>query len=152
MIFELMAGLWTHREFLFYNVMIDILAGIFLATALYPFLGKKLKENYNYALFVFFPSVFGAVFPDMMFILSSVLEKRSFEGLFYTLSHGGEVYTTFHFHLPIVLVIPSVFFVMMLVNKLVKKKFHAPKWALLLGSLLSLVATLMHVFLWTVGF
>src|SRR3989344_4989709 len=60
MIFELMAGLWTHREFLFYNVMIDILAGIFLATALYPFLGKKLKENYNYALFVFFPSFFSA--------------------------------------------------------------------------------------------
>ena len=152
MISELMAGLWMHREFLFYNVMIDILVGIFLATALYPFLGKKIKERYTYALFVFFPSVFGAVFPDVMFIFSSVLEKRSFDGLFYTLSHGGEVYTTFHFHLPIVLVIPCVFFVMMLVNRLVKGKFHAPKWALLLGCLLSLLAALMHVFLGTVGF
>ncbi len=150
---EIFSGLWTYREFIFYNVIIDMLAGIFLATALYPFLGKKLKERYNYALLVFFPSLFGAVFPDLMFILSSVVEKRSFEGIFYTLSHGGEVYSAFHFHLPIILVIPCVFFIIMIVNRLVKKKFASfPTGALSLACMLSLLAAFMHVFLGTVGF
>lgn len=153
MIAEIFSGLWIHREFIFFNVCFDVLAGIFLATALYPFLSKKLKERYNYTLLVFFPSLFGAVFPDTMFILSSVIEKRSLNGIFYTLSHGGEVYTAFHFHLPIILVIPCVFFIVMLVNRIVKKKFALfPKWGLLLACMLSLIAALMHVFLGTVGF
>lgn len=150
---EIVSGLWIHKEFIFYNVVIDFLAGIFLATALYPFLGKKGKERYNYIILVFFPSVFGAVFPDLMFILSSLIEKRSLNDLFYTLSHGGEVYSAFHFHLPIILVIPCTFFVIMLVNRIVKKRFSGfPKWSLLLGCILALLAALMHVFLGTVGF
>lgn len=52
---EVIKGLIKHKEFIFFNDVIHIIAGISFATALFPFLSKKLKNKFEYFTVVFFP-------------------------------------------------------------------------------------------------
>jgi len=153
MIREIIEGLKVHNEFIFFNTYIHLFVGVFIALAVYPFLSNKLKNRYNYSLLIFFPAVFGSVFPDLMFIISTIIKERSIYGLFDILSHGGDVYTTFHFGFPLILVVPCTFFIVMVVNRVFKKSFdNFPKWGLIWLSVISLFCALFHIYLDMVGF
>ena len=153
MIREIIQGLKVHNEFIFFNTYIHFFVGVFIALAVYPFLSKKLKLRYNYIFLIFFPAVFGSIFPDLMFIVSTLVKQRSLYGLFDLLSTGGDVYTTFHFGFPLVLVVPCTFFIVMVVNRIFKKSFdNFPKWGLFWLCLLSLFSALFHIYLDGVGF
>jgi hypothetical protein len=150
---EVIKGLIKHKEFIFFNDVIHIIAGISFATALFPFLSKKLKNKFEYFTVVFFPAVFGSMFPDLMFICSTLFEHRSIDGLFLELSNGGHVYSSFHFSFPIILVIPTTVFLMLIFTKAVRGKFdELPGWSILWMSLVALFCALLHIFMDTIGF
>lgn len=151
---ELVTILVTNNTFLFFNVYIHVLAGLLLAGSVYPFLSESLKKPWNYFSVVFFPALFGSVFPDLMFILTTLIEKHSLEGIFDILTHGGEVHSVFHWHVTIVLVIPTTIFVVMLMNKKVQKSYfdHLPRYSFWIISSLCLAAALFHVYMDLVGF
>src|SRR3989338_2217775 len=111
---DLVALLVEHNTFIFFNTYIHLLAGLLLSVSVYPFLSSLLKERWNYFSVVFFPALFGSVFPDLMFILSTLIERRSLDGIFEILTHGGDVHSAFHWHVTIVLVIPTTIFLVML--------------------------------------
>ena len=153
MISEIITGLSAHKEFIFFNTFSHIIVGIVIATAIFPFLSEKLKNRYNYFIVVFFPAVFGSVFPDLMFIVSTLVKHRSLTGLFDALSHGGEVYSAFHFGFPLVLVVPTTVFILILINKVFKKIFDRfPKWCIALVTVISLFCAFFHIFMDGVGF
>lgn len=151
---QLVSILVTNNTFLFFNVYIHILAGLLIAASISPFLSKELKERWSYFSVVFFPALFGSVFPDLMFILSSLIEHHSLDGLFDILTHGGEVHSTFHWHITILLVIPTTIFLVMLMNKKKKGSYfdHLPKWSFWIISAVALGAALFHVYMDLVGF
>ncbi len=151
---QLVSILVTNNTFLFFNVYIHILAALLLSASVYPFLSPLLKERWNYFSVVFFPLLFASVFPDLMFIISTLVERRSLDGVFDILTHGGEVHSVFHFHLPIILVAPTTMMLVMLMNKKVKGSYfdHLPKWSFILICALSIFAALFHVYLDLVGF
>ena len=151
---DLVALLIEHNTFIFFNTYIHILAGLLLAISIYPFISPLLKEKWNYFCIVLFPAFFGSVFPDLMFILTTLIEKRSLNGLFEALTHGGDVHSAFHWHATISLVIPTTIFLVMLMNKR-KKGFyidHLPKASFWIMSAISLFAALFHVYMDLVGF
>jgi hypothetical protein len=153
MISEIIAGLMNHGDFIFFNTISHLIAGIVIATAIFPFLSEKLKNRYNYFIVVFFPAVFSSVFPDLMFISSTIVKHRSLTGLFDALSHGGDVYSAFHFGLPLILVVPTVVFILILINKVFKKSFDRfPKWCIALVTLISLFCAGFHIIMDGVGF
>ncbi len=150
---EIIIGFWKHKEFIFFNSLIHIFVGVFVASSIFPFLNNKYRARYNYILSVFFPAIFGSVFPDMMFIISTLIKNRSLNGLFYLLSHGGEVYSSFHFAFPIILVVPCTVFFVMIFNKIFRKKFDEFGWGgLILMSLIALSCALFHIFMDLIGF
>lgn len=150
---EIIGGFKNHKEFIFFNYLVHIFAGAFVATIIFPFLDNRHRAKYNYFMNVFFPAMFGSLFPDMMFITSTLIKNRSLEGLFYLLSHGGEVYSVFHFAFPIILVIPCTVFCVMVMNKIFKKKFDEFGWkGLILMSLIALLSALLHILMDSVGF
>lgn len=149
MIKEIIEGLKVHNDFAFFNTYIHLFVGVFIASALYPFLSKK-KE---YIPLVFFPAVFGSIFPDLIFIVSTLFKERSLTGLFYLLSNGGDAYSVFHFGFPLILVIPCTVFIVMIANKVMRRKFDDfPKWGLTWMCLVSFFSALFHVYLDCVGF
>ena|SRR3989344_5454154 len=154
MISEIFSGLVQHNRFIFFNTYIHAFAGVFIATALYTFLSKVFKERWHYFTVIFFPAVFGSVFPDLIFILSTYIEQRSLDGMFFLLTHGGDVHSTFHFHFPLVLVAPTTLFFVLVMNRIVKKSYfdHLPKWAFALICVLSLAAAFFHIYMDLVGF
>ena len=150
---EIITGLSTHNEFIFFNTYIHFIVGILIATAIYPFLSRKLKTPLNYAWFVFFPALFGSIFPDLMFIISTLVEHRSIYGLYEALSHGGEIYSAFHFGFPLILVVPSMFFIVFIVHRLFRKRMCFISWKILFMMMsLSLLSALLHIYLDGVGF
>ena len=150
---EIIQGFRNHNEFIFFNYLIHVFAGAFIATIIFPFLNNKSRAGYNYTIMVFFPAMFGSLFPDMMFIISTLIQNRSLVGLFYLLSHGGDVYSTFHFAFPVILVIPCVVFCVMVINKIFKRKFDEFGWkGLMLMSLVGLFSALLHILMDSVGF
>ena len=151
---DLVAGLIQHNTFIFFNTYIHIFAGLLLAITIYPFLSKQLKERWNYFLVVFFPAVFGSLFPDLAFIVSSAIEQRSLDGMFEILTHGGAVHSAFHWHSTLVLVVPTTVFVVMLFNRWKDGQFfdHLPKYSFWIISALSLLAALFHIYMDLVGF
>ena len=150
---QLVTGFIEHKEFIFFNTLIHIFVGIFIATALYPFLSKKFKERYTYFMVVFLPSVFGSFFPDLIFIVSVLANQRSITALFDALSQGGSVYEAFQYNLPFLLVIPSTVTLILVLNRIFRKKFDdLPKWSFLLICLLSLLGACVHLFMDSIGF
>jgi len=151
---DILQGLVEHNTFIFFNTYIHIIVGIVLATALYPFLSKKGRERWTYFTIVFFPLIFGSIFPDLMFILSSLVESRSLNSLFFVLTSGGAVHSTFHFHFPLVLVAPVTLCLVMLMNKWITKKYfdHMPRWSFILVCGLAIGGAVMHVYMDTLGF
>ena len=150
---QLVTGFIEHKEFIFFNTLIHIFVGIFIATAIYPFLSKKFKESYNYFMAVFLPSVFGSFFPDFIFIVSVLAKQRSLTDLFDALSHGGTVYTAFQYNLPFLLVIPSTVTLILLLNRVFRKKFDdLPRWSFVLICLFSLIGACAHLFMDSIGF
>ena len=89
-----------------------------------------------------------------MFILSTLIERRSLDGIFDILTSGGEVHSVFHWHVTIVLVIPTTIFLVMLMNKSLRKSYfdHLPKGSFWIISVISLAAALFHVYMDLVGF
>jgi hypothetical protein len=153
MIQEIITGFFAHKEFIFFNYLIHIFVGALVATAIFPFLNNKYRARYNYFLSVFFPAMFGSLFPDMMFIISTLIKNRSLVGLFYLLSHGGDVYSVFHFAFPVILVIPCVVFFVLILNKIFKKKFDEFGWkGLILMCMIALGSALLHILMDLVGF
>ena len=153
MLRTLITGFIEHKEFIFFNFMIHFLVGVLLATAIYPFLKEEVKERYNYFMLIFFPAVFGSIFPDIIFLVSTLAEHRTLYGLFELLSSGGTVYSTFHSHVPLLLVIPTTVFLVLIINKIFGKWLdQLPSWNLLFISLISGFAAGLHLFLDSVGF
>ncbi|MBS3170569.1 hypothetical protein J4223_02215 [Candidatus Woesearchaeota archaeon] len=150
---ELIQGFLEHKEFIFFNHLVHVFAGAFIATVIFPFLNNRYRSRYNYVLTVFFPAMFGSLFPDMMFIISTLIKNRSLTGLFDALSGGGDVYSTFHFAFPVILVIPCVVFFVLIINKIFKRKFDEFGWkGLILMSLIGLFSALLHILMDSVGF
>ncbi len=150
---EIFIGLVQHREFIFFNTGVHVLFALLLASSIFPFLSNKLRARYNYFFVVFFPALFGSLFPDLMFIISTWVKERSLNGLFYLLSHGGDIYNSFHFAFPIILVVPTTVFLVFVFNKILRHKFDDfPKWSFLLICVISLFCALFHVFMDSVGF
>jgi len=107
----------------------------------------------NYTVLVFFPALFGSIFPDLMFIISTIIEKRSLYGLFDTLSHGGDIYSAFHFGFPLILVVPSMFFIVFIVHRIFRKRMCFISWRILFMMIsLTLLSALFHIYLDGVGF
>lgn len=149
----LILGFQQHKVFIFWNFLSHFFAGVLIATAVFPFLPKTFQKRKHYFLTVFFPSVFGSLFPDLMFITSTVLKLRTLNGLFFALSGGGDIYSVFHFGFPIVLVVPTTVFFVFVMNRLILKKFDSlPKWSFALISALALFGAIFHIFMDSVGF
>lgn len=150
---QVITGLNAHKEFIFFNTGIHFIVGVLIATSLYPFLSKKLKEPMNYAWFVFFPALFGSIFPDLIFIISTFVQHRTLNGLFESLSHGGEIYSAFHFGFPLLLVVPSMFFIVFIAHRLLRKRMCFINWKIFTFMILiSLLSALFHIYLDGVGF
>ena len=150
---EIIQGLIQHREFIFFNFGIHVFFAALLSISIFPFLSNKLKASYNYFWVVFFPAMFGSLFPDLMFIISTMIKQRSIDGSFFLLSHGGEIYNAFHFAFPIVLVIPCTVFIVLIMNKIFRHKFDDfPKWSFLLMCIISLFCAFAHILFDSIGF
>ncbi|MBI5872455.1 hypothetical protein HZB88_05250 [archaeon] len=147
-------GLLYHKQFIFNNLIVHILAGLFIPSIVYPFLSKEYKKIWNYFLLVFFPALFGSIFPDLIFALSTWIKERSLDNLFYLLTHGGDVYTSFHFGFPLILVVPTTLFFVLVLNRAFNRQYfdNLPKYKLLSIALISLISALMHIGLDLVGF
>ncbi len=159
---------WISANFKFIavNGLSHLFMGIFLSTALYPFL-KEFKERFNYFLFVFFPLVFGSLFPDLLFAISTLIRSGSLKSWGYLLKHGGEIHSVFHRDIALVLVIPSTVFLVIVLVYLVNfirylvswgKKYdkikldNLPRKWLLICSGLSLLGAVVHLLMDVVGF
>lgn len=151
---QIINGLLNHKQFIFNNFIIHIIAGLLIPTIIYPFLSKKYKEEWNYLTLIFFPALFGSIFPDLIFLLSTWIRNRSLYNLFYLLTHGGDVYNAFHFEFPLILVIPTTVFFVMIINRIFKGQYfdNLPKYKLLYIAIISLASAFIHIGLDLVGF
>ena len=140
-------------RFIVSNWVSHIVAGVFIATALYPFLNKECRKRFNYAFFVFIPAVFGSVFPDTLFIISTLIQHRQLAGLRYLLEHGGSIHAVFHKTVALALVIPTTVFVVLVLVYLVnwvcsllgKEEFSFPSKWILLVSAISIFSSFLHI-------
>jgi len=161
--------------FIVFNWGSHLVAGAVIATIIFPFLSKQYKKRINYFLFVFFPALFGSDFPDLLFVISTFIKNRTLEGMRVLLESGGSIHSVFHKDIPLLLVIPTtVFFVLVIIyaingfkkikGKIIYKFFPLKKqpekisldnlpgkW-LILVSIIALLTATLHIIMDMVGF
>jgi hypothetical protein len=149
---QIIAGINTHNEFVFLNTGIHLIAGVIIATAIYPFLSKRLKKRYNYILLAFFPAVLGSIFPDLILTISTLIQHWEINGLFEALT-ASEMLSFYHFGLPLILIVPTVVLTILIINKIFQKTIKQfPAWTFRLVFITSILSTLFHIYLDGVGF
>tara|TARA_Y100000310_G_C20684197_1_gene817951 strand:+ start:879 stop:1340 length:462 start_codon:yes stop_codon:yes gene_type:complete len=149
---QIIAGINTHNEFVFFNTGIHLIAGVLIATAIYPFLSRKLQKKYNYILLAFFPAVLGSIFPDLILTVSTLIQHRAIYGLFEALT-AGEMLSFYHFGLPLILIVPTVVLTILIINRIFKKTVKQfPAWSFRLVFITSILSILLHIYLDGVGF
>ena len=165
---RIMEWLSTNFKFIAVNGLSHLLMGLLLSTALFPFLNKDYQKRLNYFLLVFFPALFGSVFPDLLFALSTLIRSKGLSSWGYLLQHGGAVHSVFHRDIALALVIPTtVFLVLVLVYLInfIKYLFGGwkegydkikldllPRFWLLSVSLISFIGAVLHLLMDMVGF
>lgn len=112
----------ANLQFIFANWVSHLFAGTFIATAIYPLLGDEYRKRANYFLFVFIPAVFGSVFPDLLFVVSTLIRHPQLAGLRYLLEHGGSIHAVFHETIALALVVPAAVFAALVL-------FYSVNWA-----------------------
>src|SRR3989344_7233004 len=111
-------------KFFTVNSLPHWIVGLLIPTILYPFLNKKYQKRKNYVLLILIPSLFGSLFPDIMHVTSLLLKYRTFEIFkdIKILEEGGIIYSVFHLHFPIILIIPCTVFLIIVIIKLLNLK------------------------------
>tara|TARA_Y100000310_G_C20358546_1_gene657839 strand:+ start:22 stop:534 length:513 start_codon:yes stop_codon:yes gene_type:complete len=162
---------WLGENFKFVavNGLSHLVAGFLIPTMIYPFLNKAYQKRINYFLLVFFPAVFGSIFPDLLFAISTFIKSQGLKSWSYLLKHGGEIHSVFHRDIALALVIPTTVFLIIVMVYLInfvkylfgkgwKQKYvkikldELPgKW-LLWCSVISFFGAGLHILMDVVGF
>ena len=141
-------------KFFAVNSLPHPIVGLLIATILYPFLNKEYQKRKNYVLLIAIPSLFGSEFPDIMHIIALLLKYRTFEIFkdIKVLEEGGIIYSVFHLHFPLILVVPCTVFLVIVIIKLLNLKLKnkikidkLPNYWLFYVGIISLLATLSHI-------
>ena len=86
---RIMEWFTANFKFVAVNGLSHLFVGMLIGTMIFPFLNKNYQKRTHYFLLVFFPAVFGSIFPDLLFTISTLLKSGSLKGWGYLLQHGG---------------------------------------------------------------